>query len=127
MMKGLPSRSSSFCATRRASWSEPPPAANSTTMVTGRDGYCWAPAGAAASVASTAKAPSRCFDPIDSSHGFGSWSFLCRSLARQRMLFEVLLILRLDVDLQRAEEPHHSVVECNRQREVDDLLAAERL
>src|SRR5262249_47250994 len=44
-MKGLPSRSSSFCATSRANRSEPPPAANGTTMVTGRDGYCCAPAG----------------------------------------------------------------------------------
>src|SRR4249919_4003442 len=61
MMKGLPSFSSSFCATRRANRSEPPPAANGTTMVTGRDGYCWAFAGAAARAKSTisAERPSR--------------------------------------------------------------------
>src|SRR5437899_12903243 len=47
------------------------------------------------------------------------------TLARQRMLFQIALILRLDVDLQRAEKADHGVVECNRQRDVDDLLAAE--
>ena len=38
MMNGLPSLSSRFFATSRAKRSEPPPAANGTTMVTGRDG-----------------------------------------------------------------------------------------
>ena len=64
-MNALPSRASSFCVTSRASRSEPPPAANGTTTVTGRDGYCCACAGIA-----TAASTPRIESEMTQSHRF---------------------------------------------------------
>jgi hypothetical protein len=49
-----PNASPSFCPVRRATKSEPPPAAKGTMMRTGFVGYCWAIADAAIASVSAA-------------------------------------------------------------------------
>src|SRR2546429_427720 len=57
---GWPQRSPSFCATRRAMMSVPPPGAKPTTRRTGLAGYAWAPAAADHAQTATRKSPRSC-------------------------------------------------------------------